>query len=152
MAQVVVILMGLQASGKSSFVAAHLKGYTHISKDHFPNARRPAKRQQRLLEEALAGEESIVVDNTNPTRADRAPIIAAAKLASVKVIGYYFESTVKKCKARNAKRLGKACVPDIAIHATVAKLEHPSYEEGFDELHFVRLKKGKFVIEPWREK
>ena len=151
MAPEVAILIGLQGSGKSSFVVRKLKGYCHISKDHFPNARNRNKRQQRLLKEALFGDEPIVVDNTNPTRACREPIITMAKAVGARVIGYYLESSAKGCLERNEKRQGKERVPRVAIYATLAKLERPSYNEGFDELYYVSIKGDQFQIEKWQE-
>jgi len=45
-----VILVGLQASGKSTFYRRHLSG-THVlvSKDLLRNNRRPARRQVQLI-------------------------------------------------------------------------------------------------------
>ena len=110
-----------------------------------------AKRQQRLLEEALSVNKPIVLDNTNYSRVSRAPIIALAKEAGAHIVGYYFESVATACSKRNRKREGKACVPDVAIYATLAKLERPSYDEGFDELHYVSIKADRFKIEKWQE-
>jgi hypothetical protein len=40
-------------------------------------------------------------------------------------------------------------VPEFAIHATRNRLEWPKLEEGFDELHFVRIVPECFTISPW---
>ena len=47
---------------------------THVvvSKDHWPNARRPEARQRRVVAVLLAEGASVVVDNTNPAPEDRA--------------------------------------------------------------------------------
>ena len=45
---------------------------------------------------------------------------------------------MRECLARNARREGKARVPDVAIFATAKMLVPPSREEGFDELYRVR--------------
>ena len=52
---------------------------------------------------------------------------------------------------RNALRVGKARVPDVAIAATSNKLEIPSFEEGFDELYFVKNNGIDMTIEEWRK-
>ena len=62
------------------------------------------------------------------------------------------ESKIKDCIARNALREGRACVPDKAIAATSNKLEIPSFDEGFDELYFVKNNGTAMVVEPWRRK
>ncbi len=135
-----VILIGLQGAGKSSFYRARFAA-THawVSKDHFPNNRRPARRQRHLIEEALGAGRSVVVDNTNANQADRAELIALGRAFGARVVGYYFESRLNDCLERNRQRMGKRRVPDVALYATCKRLVAPSPAEGFDELFFVRL-------------
>jgi predicted kinase len=68
-----VMLIGLQGAGKTTFAGQRF-GKTHvlISKDRLRNNRRPERRQQRLIVEALAAGRSVVVDDTNPSIAERA--------------------------------------------------------------------------------
>jgi len=148
-----IILVGLQASGKSTFYRAHFAS-THVlvSKDLLRNSHRPALRQVQLIEQALAAGRSVVVDNTNPTVADRADLIALGRHFGSRVIGYYFASEMLHCLTRNESRTGRARVPDVALYATMGRLVRPSYAEGFDSLFFVRLAgEGAFVMEPWAD-
>jgi predicted kinase len=135
-----VVFIGLQASGKSSFYRARFAG-THdwVSKDRFPNNRNPARRQRQLIEEALAAGRSVVVDNTNPTPADRTELIALARSLGARVVGYYFASRLEDCLERNRQRQGRARVPDVALYATRKRLCLPSLAEGFDRRYSVRL-------------
>jgi predicted kinase len=143
----IVIFIGLQGSGKSSFYRAHFADtHTHLSKDNWPTANKREARQQRLLHEYLSAGQNVVVDNTNISRARRAPLIEIAHEYNARIIGYYFESNIEDCKARNAAREGRARVPDIAIYVTAAQLEPPAINEGFYELYFVRLRDGIFNI------
>jgi predicted kinase len=136
----VVIFVGLQASGKSSFFRERFAAtHEHVSKDLFRNNRDRNRRQAQLIESALGRGASVVVDNTNPTAGDRQPLIQLGREFGTKVVGYYFDSTVRQCIGRNRRRTGKDRVPDVAIFATAKKLERPSYSEGFDELFRVRL-------------
>ena len=148
-----IILIGLQASGKTSFYRARLADtHARISKDALKNNRRPERRQLELVRAALAEGRSVAVDNTNPTRGDRAKLIALAREFGATVTGYYFASGVQECVARNRLRTGKECVPDVAIYTTIRKLERPSLDEGFDALHYVRLVgTDGFEISPWQE-
>jgi predicted kinase len=135
-----VIFIGLQASGKSTFFRQHFAA-THVlvSKDLMRNNKNRARRQVHLIEDALQGGYSVVVDNTNPTLEDRASLIELGNLYHAQIVGYYFESKVKDCLERNQQRVGKARVPDVAIYATIKRLVCPTYAEGFDQLFYVRM-------------
>jgi predicted kinase len=148
-----VLFIGLQGSGKSSFYRERLAAtHVHVSKDLWPNARRREARQQRLIAQALAEGRSVVVDNTNPLLEDRAPLIAIGREHGARVVGYAFESDLEACFARNAARVGRARVSDKALHITSRKLRWPSYAEGFDALFHVRLDpQGGFHVREWRQ-
>lgn len=144
-----VILVGLQASGKTSFYGRHFADtHMHVSKDLMRNARNRQARQLALIEQALSRGRSVVVDNTNPRVEDRAPLIRLGKASGARIAGYGFEASVSECMRRNAAREGRARVPEIAIHSTARKLEHPTAIEGFDALYQVRLCEGGFEIDP----
>ena len=42
-------------------------------------------------------------------------------------------------------------VPEVAILSTAKKLELPTWEEGFDQLFYVRLEDRRFAVEEWRD-
>jgi len=144
-----IVAIGLQASGKSSFCRQFASTHAIVSKDLFPNARNPQRRQMREISAALGAGSSVVVDNTNASREDRQPVIAAARAAGASVTGYYFQSRIDWSLERNGRREGRARVPRIAILSTAKRLQMPSYEEGFDRLFFVRMEDHGFVVEKW---
>jgi len=80
----------------------------------------------------------VVVDNTHPPRAVRAPLIALGKGHGARVIAYYFECPVKTALARNRLREGRGRVPNVAIFVTAKKLAPPMLDEGFDEVHVIK--------------
>ena len=146
----VVIFIGLQGAGKSTFYRERFAGtHVYVSRDRLRNNRRPRRREQELIREALAEGRSVVVDNTHPAAADRAPVIALARESGARVIGYYFESRLEDCRERNAAREGKERVPEVALYTTINALEVPKPAEGFEELHYVRIAGGRFVVEDW---
>jgi predicted kinase len=142
-----VLLVGIQATGKSSFYRARfVDTHVRINLDML----RTRSREARLLQFCCETRQPFVVDNTNVTRAERAVYIAAAREVSMGVVGYYFESAIEPALARNAGREADRFVPERGVRGTHARLELPRLEEGFDELHYVRLSDGAFEIEGWR--
>ena len=150
MAVETVIFVGLPAAGKTTFYQQRFAAtHVHISKDLWPKSADKAARQARELKSALSAGRSVVVDNTNPTVADRALVIAAAREHGARVIGYYFAAEPREAIVRNRGREGKARVPNVAIFTTAKRLVVPDQSEGFDELYQVRVAgEGGFEVQP----
>ena len=142
-----VILIGLQASGKSTFFEKELKdkGFEHISLDSLKTRRREGEVLQKCINDNM----SCVIDNTNPTKADRARYIIPGKHSDFRVVGYFLQSKLADCLERNENRDRQ--VPKKGILATFNKIEMPSLDEGFDELNFVSIENGEFKISKWIE-
>jgi predicted kinase len=140
-----VILVGLPGAGKTTFCRERFGSHDHVSKDAFPHTSNRQSRQDAALRHALARGRPVVVDNTNVTPQERAAIIAIAREFNVRIVGYYIEATPREAVARNERRTGKDKVPKVAIFARAKRLVPPALEEGFDELHSVRvLDDGRF--------
>lgn len=130
-----VVLAGLQGAGKSTFYRDRFAA-THalVSKDLMRSARSAQARdarQRRLVAEAAARGESVVVDNTHVRREDRVALVALARALGMRPVLYWFPPDVRASLARNARREGKAKVPPVAIHAAAKRLEPPDPGEGF---------------------
>jgi predicted kinase len=135
-----VILVGLPAAGKTTFYRRYFAAtHRHISKDLWPNATGRDARQRRLIDETLAAGASVVVDNTNPTSAERAAILDGARARGARVVCYFFDVTTREAVARNAGRTGRDKVPNVAIFTVAKRLEPPTLAEGFDQLVRLRL-------------
>lgn len=143
----IVIFIGIQASGKTTFfkelLAPH--GYVHINLDTL----RTRNRESQSIRECYGQGKSFVVDNTNPEKSDRERYIPDAKAHGYEVIGFFFQSKVRDCIARNENREKK--VPVKAIPCTQNKLQLPDYAEGFHKLYFVSIKENGFEITDWRK-
>ena len=146
--KVAVIMIGIQASGKSSFCKNCLpESLVRISLDEL-NTR---NKEEKLLTECISKGKSMVIDNTNPRRADRQRYITVLRENGYIIVGCFMQSRIADCIRRNKSRLEENRVPETAIAATSNKLELPKYSEGFDALYFIRLSNGDFVIEKWEE-
>lgn len=141
-----VIFCGIQATGKTTFFKEKFfKTHIRISLDQL-NTR---NKEQKFIETCLLTRQAFVVDNTNPTKEDRARYITAAKENKFRVVGYYFQSKLAEALTRNSQRMGKENIPEIGIKGTFSRLEMPSREEGFDELYYVELENNTFIIKEW---
>jgi len=140
----VVILVGLPGAGKTTFYRQYFAAtHTHISKDLWPHASGREARQRRLIDETLAAGQSVTVDNTNPTIADRAALIAAAHARGARAVGYFIDVSPRVAIARNEERSGRAKVPKVAIFTAAKRLEPPTIAEGFDQLFIVRIREDR---------
>src|SRR2546421_13121590 len=146
-----IILMGLQASGKSTFYRTHFATtHEHVSKDLLLKSKNKNKdqKQAELIERAFQEQRSVVIDNTNATKQDRLLLIEVGRRYDATIIGYYFQPDVSSSRTRNMQRAGKAQVPEKAIFITAYKFEPPSYAEGFDTLYCVRIGKDSTSENP----
>ena len=144
-----IILIGLQASGKSTFYRTRFaETYEHISKDLLKSSKNKNQMQAELIERAFDDQRSVVVDNTNVTVQDRLPLIKLGRKYRATITGYYFQPDVLSSRTRNLEREGKAQVPDKAIFITAYKLEPPTYAEGFDTLYFVHIGTDSTIENP----
>jgi predicted kinase len=143
-----VVLAGLQGSGKSSFYRARFAAtHAHVSKDLFRNARDKRRRQRELVTAAARAGVPAAIDDTNPRREDRAVLVELARELGMRPVLYWFPPDVRASLARNAERTGREQVPRVAIFATAKRLEPPDPAEGFEAVHEVRAApEGAFLV------
>jgi predicted kinase len=144
-----VIFIGIQGTGKSSFYQERFF-HTHVRINS--DMLRTKNRLRLLFNACLEAQQPFVLDNTNVTAEVRAELIASAKAAGFRVIGYYFRSDITSALARNSGRVDAARVPDRGVLGTYKKLELPQRAEGFDALYYVQIDPaGKFQVEEWAD-
>jgi predicted kinase len=144
-----ILFIGLQGSGKSTFYARSFADtHVRINLDMLGTRHR----ERLLLGACIEGKTPTVIDNTNPTPEERARYIVPARAAGFAVIGYYFQSRVDDCKARNAARPIDRMVPLPGLLGTYKRLVLPTLAEGFDALRYVRIDEaGAFVVQEWSD-
>ena len=80
-----------------------------------------------------------VIDNTNINALERSRYIPTARRVGARVVGYFFEP--------DAKRLGKARVPEHVIRQKMLRFERPNLNEGVDALYRVKVTEKGFDVE-----
>jgi predicted kinase len=141
-----VVLCGVQGSGKTTLYRDRfLDTHVRVSMDLL----RTRHREQAFLRLCLDTRQPFVVDNTNPTPADRRRYVEPARAAGFRVIAYLVEVNEAEALARNAERTGRRRVPVAGLVGTGRRLLAPTPEEGFDELwHATAVPGGLWRVEP----
>ena len=142
-----LVFCGIQASGKTTYYAQHfLHTHVRISLDLL----RTRHRERLFLEACLESQMRFVVDNTNPTRAERARYVVPALERGYRVVAYRFETDTDAALVRNAERTGRQAIPMSGLLGRRKRFEVPQPDEGFAAVYVVRLGPGGFEqpVEP----
>ena len=127
------IMIGPPAAGKSTLCCTALAdSHVRLNLDML----RDRSRERILFYACLAAQQSCCLDNTSPTRQVRQPFIAAAHAAGFTCSAYWFHvADLDLCHKRNRSRAG--AVPDVAVTSIFAKMQEPTFTEGFDHIYAV---------------
>jgi predicted kinase len=140
-----VVFCGVQGSSKTTLYRERfLDTHVRVSMDLL----RTRAREAAFLRTCLETGQRFVVDNTNPTPADRRRYVEPARAAGFRVVGYLVEVDRSLALARNADRTGRARVPTAGVVGTDRRLIRPAPEEGFDELWHATAAPGGWRVEP----
>ena len=131
-----MIFVGVQGAGKSTFYRERFfDTHVRINLDML----RTRHRERLLLEACLAAGQRFVVDNTNPTAADRARYVIPARQHGFRVVAYFFDVDLRDAMRRNQQRPGAKNIPAVGVTATFRRLQPPAAAEGFDRILVVRV-------------
>jgi predicted kinase len=140
-----VIFIGVQGAGKSTFYRQRFfDTHVRINLDML----RTRHREKRLLQACLEAGQSFVVDNTNPTAADRARYVLPAREGGFRVAAYFFDVDLRDAMRRNQQRPGVKKIPAAGVAGTFRKIQPLALAEGFDQIFTVRVieEKNEFVV------
>jgi predicted kinase len=139
------IFCGIQASGKTTFYRhTFFRSHLRISLDVLKTRRR----EGAIVRACIEVGQPFVVDNTNPTRADRRRYLEAVSTGDFVTRAFFFELSPRDAIGRSLKRPEGERIQPYAIYGTFRRLETPSLEEGFHEVMRVTPgPNGGFVVE-----
>jgi predicted kinase len=139
-----VILCGVQGSGKTTLYRDRfLETHARVSLDLL----RTRAREAAFLATCIQTGMPFVVDNTNPTVAERARYLVPARDAGFRLVAILVEVDHAIASARNAAR--ERTVPASGLRDVARRLVRPTPEEGFDELlHATAALDGGWRVEP----
>jgi predicted kinase len=128
-----VVFCGVQASGKSTFFADRFfDTHVRINLDML----RTRNRERILLAACLDAGQPFVVDNTNPTAAERKVYVEPALAAGFAAFCYFFDVSTREAIGRNQHRARQ--VPVFGLLGTYKRIEPPTLAEGFSRIYRVR--------------
>lgn len=134
-----VLLVGLPASGKSSWVRG--RGTAVVSTDDIRYLLSDDASNQLIHSHVFATVRFLLrrrlelrrpvtyLDATNTTRHERRAYIRLGQMYDASVEAIFFDTPLAICKERN--RLRERIVPEWAMDALASRLVPPSLEEGF---------------------
>jgi predicted kinase len=141
-----VVFCGAQGAGKSSFYRYRFfETHVRVSLDML----RTRAREGILVQACIAARQPFVVDNTNPTAAERRRYVEPAREAGFEVVAYVFASTPRDALAVNARRPPHQQLASRKVLETLARIEPPTRDEGFDAIVAVSIDgAGGFDVTP----
>ena len=124
----VILLVGIAASGKTTFCKQFFSNHFRISLDEIEKHSRT--KQAQIFENNLKLGKNIIIDDTNLTRKIRSMHIKLAKKYDAELKAIFFNYSMDRIELQNSKR--EKSLPNYVLFSMKKQLEVPSEEEGFD--------------------
>jgi len=139
-----VIFVGIQGSGKSSFNRQQFfDTHVRISLDVL----RTRHREQLLFAACLAAKQPFGGRQYQSLLRDRARYIEAARKAGFRVVAYFFSKALWRMPSGATTSAAESRNSSSGNRGTMRKLQVPTLEEGYNEIHKVTLSpEGCFVV------
>jgi predicted kinase len=135
--QKVYILVGLPASGKSTYAKWLSQGSNSEILDG--DTLKTSKKVEQELKYKLNEGKNVIVDACNVSLQRRTPLIKQCKQRNIHVYAIYFKIPLEICKERAKKReleTGKH-ISTIAYNKLNKDFIEPTLEEGFDGILYI---------------
>ena len=152
------LMSGIPASGKSTYARklAASNGAVYISRDeirfavlkdnedYFSHEDEVYDLFIMNIQEALDGGNNCIADATHLSMSARTKILNRLNLAGVKIVLIIMDTPLAVCLERNAKRAGRARVPDSAIKKMWLNFKSPNAEEAKRYIQIKKVKEAEY--------
>lgn len=130
-----IILIGIAASGKTTWSKKYLPQHVRISLDDIKNHNRTL--EDKMIISELEKGNNIVIDDTNLTANIRQRHIRIAKKYDAVINAICFCIDMQKAHKQNFNR--EKNIPHYVLDMHKKQLEMPNKEEGFDCVQFLKI-------------
>lgn len=152
------IMCGIPGSGKTYFCKNRIKGdHIYVSRDeirfallgeddpYFSKEKEVWKHFVAKIEAGLEKGADVYADATHLNPASRSKLLnCLADVGEVNAI--YFDLPIELIKKQNAKRSGRAYVPEEQLESMAKNYQKPEFKEGFDHIWRVERDGAEFKI------
>lgn len=137
-----VIFCGSPGAGKSTFWKNYMPKYERVNRDTL----KTKEKCFAVAEQFLSNGKSVVIDNTNPKKEDRAYFLKLATKLGLKARCFFFLTPKEICTHNDTQRVGNAVrkhfsgkAGRIPIATWWKHMQKPTLDEGFYEIKEVNF-------------
>ena len=150
-----IVMIGIPGSGKSTFARhyveqANLMTTIWVSRDdirysllsdgddYFSKEKDVFEFFIKAINAGLADGMDVIADATHLNSRSRKKLLSRITVPNIQIEACVMETPLEKCLENNAKRSGKACVPEKVILDMFHNFEYPTFQEGFTTIATVK--------------
>ena len=144
------VMIGAPGSGKSTYIKNHIKDNELVisrdtirfamlndGDDYFSKEKQVYNEFIKQINAAIANEIDIYVDQTSLNRGARSKLFNKLEKKPDEIIAIYIKKPLDIILKYNAKRTGRALVPEDAVINMYNSIEEPTLEEGFTQINII---------------
>jgi len=144
------VMIGAPGSGKSTYIKNHIKDNELVisrdiirfamlndGDDYFSKEKQVYNEFIKQINAAIANEIDIYVDQTSLNRGARSKLFNRLEKKPDEIIAIYIKKPLDIILKYNAKRTGRALVPEDAVINMYNSIEEPTLEEGFTQINII---------------
>ena len=150
-----MIMVGLPGSGKSTFARHYVEQsplmstiwvsrddirYSFLSDgdEYFSKEKEVFDFFVKAINEGLEKGKKVIADATHLNSRSRKKLLSRITVPNIQIEAWVMDTPLEECLKNNAKRSGRACVPDKVIFDMFQNFEYPTFEEGFTTIATIK--------------